>query len=153
MIEDFKSSATLKGSVVLERISANGEVDVRANTNTVTNAGKAQVAGLILSDVAGTAFDYLALGTSSTAPAASQTALGGFFASTAGTGTRTTVSVTNDTAQLSCSFSIGSTATLREIGIFNATGGTGTMLARATFSDLAVNNGDTVNAVYKLQVA
>lgn len=152
-MEDFKSTAKLNGFIRIEKVSNGQVVDFREVTNTVVNGGKAQVAALILSDVGGTAFDYLSIGTSNTAPGATQTALQGYAYSTAGTGTRITTTVTNDTARLSGSFAITASATLREMGIFTATGGTGTMLARATFSDLAVNNADTVNAVYNIQVA
>jgi hypothetical protein len=152
-MEGFNSVAQLKGNIRLEVVSKDGNIlDVREVTNTVMNTGKAQVAALILSDVGGTAFDYLALGTSNTAPSASQTALQAEVYRTAGTGTRITTSVANDTAKLSGSFSITASATLREMGILNSSS-TGILLARATFSDLAVNNADTVNAIYNIVVA
>jgi hypothetical protein len=151
-MEGFNSFATLKGNIRLEVTREGQIVDVREVTNTVVNSGKAQVAALILTDVGGTAFDYLALGTSNTAPAAAQTTLVAELYRTAGTGTRITTSVANDTARLSGSFAITGSATLREMGILNSSS-TGILLARATFSDLAVNNADTVNAIYNIVVA
>lgn len=151
-MEGFNSFASLKGNIKLEVVRNNEVVDSREVTNTIMNTGKAQVAGLILTDVGGTAFDYLAVGTGNTAPGATQTALVAELYRTAGTGTRITTSVANDTARLSGSFAITGSATLREMGILNSSS-TGVMLARATFSDLAVNNADTVNAIYNIVVA
>jgi hypothetical protein len=61
MIDEFKSTATLLGKVRIEKISPDGSVEVREHTNTIMNTGKAQVAGLILADVAGTALYASAL--------------------------------------------------------------------------------------------
>jgi hypothetical protein len=147
-----KSLMGLKGFVKLEKVSGGKVVDTREFNNLIVNAGKAQVAALILSDIGGTAFDYLGVGTGSTAPNATDTALVSQAYRTTGTGVRITTSVANDTARLSSSFAITTSATLREIGIFNSAS-TGIMLGRATFSDLAVNNEDTVNATYSIQVS
>lgn len=142
----------LKGWVRLEKITPRGETEIREVTNTITNTGKAQIAAIALTDVGGTAFDYLAIGTSNTAPSATQSALIAEAYRTASTGTRITTAVTNDTAKLSGSFSITASATMRELGMLNSSSG-GILLARATYSDIAVSNGDTINAVYNIQIS
>lgn len=144
-------TTNLKGFIRVEKISPNGEIEVREAENTVCNLGKAQLAGLLLTDIGGTAFDYLALGTSNAAPNATQSALIAEVYRTTGAGTRFQTSVANDTAKLSSSFSITSSVTLQEMGILNSAS-SGVLLARATYSSVACSSGDTVNAVYNIQV-
>lgn len=141
----------LKGKFHLELIGPDGKLnDVRDVDNTIMNVGKSAMSGLMLSDIGGTAFDYLALGTDSTAPNATQTALIAQVYRTASTGTQVSTSTTNDTAQLSGSFSITASNTLQEVGIFNSSSA-GTMFARTTYSAINAASGDTINAVYKVQ--
>ena len=132
-------------------------IDERNYHNIVVNAGKAQVAGLMLTDVGGTAFDYIAIGTGTTAAAATDTTLEteistGGGARAAGTGTRVTTTVTNDTAQLQVTYSFTSTFAVTESGVFNAAS-TGTMLARRVFSAINVANGDSLQVTWKVQVS
>jgi hypothetical protein len=92
--------------------------------NGITNAGFAQLA-LLAGDAAAVPFTYLALGTSSTAFAASQTALqaetsASGLARAAATVSRVTTTQTNDTLQLVKTWTSGATATIEEIGVFNA---------------------------------
>lgn len=131
-----------------------GEYDYH---NIVTNAGKAQVAGLMLTDVAGTAFDFIAIGTGTTGEVAGDTALQteittGGGARAAGTGTRVTTSVTNDTAQLQVTFNFTASFAVTESGVFNASA-SGTMLARKTFSAINVVSGDSLQVTWKVQVS
>jgi len=96
----------------------------------MTNAGFAALAGLILVDVGGTAFDYIAIGKGTTAAAATDTALETEVKRKTGTGTRVTVTVANDTAKLTCQFSkaadgLSGTDAITEYGMLNnAAGGT-----------------------------
>jgi hypothetical protein len=120
--------------------------------NTVVAAGKASISGLILTDVGGTAFDNIAIGTGTTAPATGQTALVGEKYRSACTGSQQTTTVTNDTARLTCSINITATDTMSEAAVFNTTA-SGTMLARATYSAISVNNGDTLNIGYDIVIA
>ena len=100
----------------------------------ITNAGKAAMPDLV-GDVNGiNAFDYLAVGSSSTTFAATQTALGSEItgnglARTQVTPTLTTTTVTNDTLQLQKQWTASGSETVKEAGIFNASSA-GTMLAR-----------------------
>ena len=124
-------------------------------TNTITNVGFAVIAGLAGNTGAQTAFTYLAVGTSSTAPSASQTALGGEITTNglgraAATVSRVTTTQTNDTLQLYKLFTVTGTSTVEEAGVFNdAT--TGTMLGRALTSSKTVVNGDTLAITYKVK--
>jgi len=115
--------------------------------NTIMNAGLAEISGLILTDVGGNAFDYLALGTGTTAPTASQTTLVGEKYRSAGTGSQETTTVSDDTARLTTSVAMTASNSLTEVGIFNSSS-TGVMLARTTFSAVSVADGDTVNLGY-----
>jgi len=108
-----------------------------------------------LADVAEDDFDYLAIGTGTTAFNASDTSLESETHREAGTGTRGTTSVTNDTAQLVVTFSgySGSEA-VTEIGMFNDASA-GDMLMRQTFSALNVDwdAGDSIQMTVKVQVS
>jgi len=124
------------------KIIKNGEI-VKNVTNTIVNAGLAALSGLLLLDIGGTAFDYLAIGTGSSAVTAADTTLGTESYRVAGTGTQQTSSVANDTARLTGSFSITGTHAITEAGILNAAS-TGTLLNRTVFSAVNVNSGDTL---------
>jgi hypothetical protein len=133
------------------------EYDSGWRENGLTNAGFAEVAGLITLDVGGTAFDYIAIGTGTTAFDPTQTALANEIKRKAGTGTRVTTTVTNDTAQYVTTFSsadgLTGTSAVTESGVFNASTG-GTMLCRQTFSSLSINwdSGDTLQVTWRVQV-
>jgi hypothetical protein len=129
----------------------------------IVAVGMANVAGLLLSDVGGTAYDYIAIGTGTTAAVVGDTAL----ETQKGvrqhaTGTRITTTQTNDTAQLVAVFSQAIDATLTgtndqitEVGLFyDAAGVTVSMLWRQTFSAEPMNwpAGDTLTFTCKTQM-
>lgn len=122
--------------------------------NLVVSAGKAQIA-LLAYDSTATPFTYLALGTSNTAPSVGQTALIaelstlGFSRSVADTLSRVTTTVTNDTTQLVKTWTASGSATLEEIGVFNASS-VGTMYSRALTTSRILVSGDTFLATYKM---
>lgn len=143
----------LKGTFHVAVLGEDGSEKFHISSpNTIMNAGKKVVSGLILSDVGEDAFDYLAIGTSATAPDATQSALIAEAYRVAGTGSQETTTVTDDTARLTTSIAITSSISVQEAGVFNSSS-TGDMLARSTFSAVAVNNGDTVNLGYDVVVA
>jgi len=121
--------------------------------NLVVTAGLGEITGLALSDVGGTAFDYLEVGTDATAASAGQSALvaaitDSGLARAAGTGTQQTVTVANDTLQLTYTWSsISASKTIREVGVFNAASA-GTMLARAVINVSATSE-DTLALTYR----
>ena len=133
------------------------EYDSGWSPNGITNVGFAEVAGLILLDVGGTAFDYIAIGTGTTAFDPTQTALVSEVIRKAGTGSKTTTSVTDDTAQLVTTFSsadgLSGSHAITESGVFNAASG-GVMLCRQTFSALNIDwdAGDTLQVTWKIQI-
>jgi len=155
-----KEPMGIRDRVILTVKDKNGNVkqeyDSGWSPNGLTNAGFASVAGLILTDVGDTPYDYLAIGTGSTAFDPTQTALVTEIKRKAGTGTRVTTSVTNDTANLTTTFSsadgLTGTSSVTEVGMFNASTG-GTMLMRAVFTALAINwdAGDTLQVTVKIQ--
>jgi hypothetical protein len=156
-----KEPMGMRDRVILTVKDKNGNVkqeyDSGWSPNGITNAGMAEVAGLITLDVGGTAFDYIAIGTGTTSFDPTQTALVTEIKRKAGTGSRTTTSVTNDTAQYVTTFSsadgLSGTSAVTESGVFNASTG-GTMLCRQTFSALNINwsAGDTLQVTWKVQV-
>lgn len=127
----------------------------KAVANLVTDAGKAAVAGLI-NGVITDFFDYIALGTGTTAAAAGDTTLGtetsaSGLARAASTNSRVTTDVSNDTAQLSKAFSSLATAAITESGVFSAAAA-GTLLARQVFSAINVVSGDELTITWKIDV-
>jgi len=128
--------------------------------NLVTYTGFAFVTARMISDSTEALVSYIALGTGgATTPAETQTTLvaeiaaGGGLGRTVAALSRVTTNVlaTNDTAQLLKLFSVTSTATISETGIFNASSA-GTMVARQTFTGVPVSSGDTFQVTWKLQV-
>lgn len=119
--------------------------------NVITSAGKAQVA-LLCSDASAVPFTHLALGTGTTAEAASQTALIAEITDTglerhAATVTRTTTTVANDTMRLTYTWTASGTKTIEEVGAFNAAS-TGTMLGRKLTGSKTVNDTEELTATY-----
>jgi len=119
-----------------------------------TNAGKSEIAGLAGNTGSCTAFTALAYGTGSTAFAATQTALVTESQRAAAVVTRTTTTVSNDTLQLSKTFTASTTETVKEVGIFNNATSAGTMLCRTVLgTPRSLTSGDTYTATYKVAFA
>ena len=156
----------------------NGKVIHRYNSNSWQNrllrflhlrkhecivaVGMANVAGLLLTDVGGTAYDYMAIGTGTNGAVVGDVKLQtqkGVRQLTIGT--RVTEDETNDTAQWVATFSQAIDATLTgtdditEIGIFyDAAGITVSMLMRQTFTaeTMKWDLGDSIEFTVKVQV-
>ena len=131
-------------------------IDKRTVHNLIPTAGKAATAGLLVGIVTDF-FDYLAIGTGTTAAAAGDTTLQTEIASGGGsraaaTLSRVTTSVTNDTAQLVYTWTFSSSFAVTECGVFSASSG-GTLLARQVFAALNVASGDTLAITYKVAVS
>lgn len=119
----------------------------------IMNAGLAELANLAGGVSAPVAFTYAAYGTGTTAAAATQTALVTENQRAAATVTRTTTTAANDTTQWAKTFSITTTETIAEVGIFNDASA-GTMLARTVLSPTrAVVSGDSFTITYKVVFA
>ena len=123
--------------------------------NTITNMGMDEVAGLINGTRAG-AFTKIAIGTSGTAAAATNTGLltelAGGMARAAATCTQVTTDVTNDTARLVHTFTATASYTIKEAGIFDTATSGGRILARGTFTGKAMSSGDTLTVTYDIDV-
>ncbi len=153
MVENLR----IRGELELVVRDKEGNIkDVRRLKNLVVNAGKAAVAGLI-NGIVTTPFTYIAIGTGTTAPAATDTALGNEVKRKSATTSRVTTTVTNDTAQLVVTFSsadtLSGTQAITESGVFDSATG-GTMLCRQTFSALNINwdAGDTLQIIWNIRV-
>jgi protein-disulfide isomerase len=95
----------------------------------ILNAGKAVLAGLAGNTGSQTAFTALAYGTDGTTVAVTDTTMTGESQRAAATVTRATTTVTNDTLQLTHTFSITSTETIRKVGVVNNATSGGDFLA------------------------
>ena len=148
---------TLKGTYDFEIRRADGSLrDKWTVDNLVTNAGFAQLA-LLCGDAAAVPFTFLAVGTSSTAPAVGNTTLvaettTNGLARVAGTVSRITTAVTNDTYKITTTWTASGSVTVEEVGVFNAASA-GTMLSRALTGTKAVVNGETLAGTYSLRFA
>jgi hypothetical protein len=147
-----KENIGLKGKFHIALIRGGQVIDERDSENTVTAAGKAQVAGILVTDIGGVPFDYLAIGTGTAAPSTANTTLAGEKYRGAATGSRVTTTVPNDTARLTASFAITASNNIAETGILNSSSA-GVLLARGTFSALTCSSSDTVNIGYDVAIA
>ena len=144
----------VKGTYTIEvRDSIGNLKEKKVVDNLVVNAGLAQLA-LLAGDASATPFTYLAVGTSATAVAASQTALQSEITDTglaraAATVSRVTTTVTNDTLQLVYTWTASGSKTVEEVGVFNASS-SGTMLSRALTGTTSLVSGDQIQATYKV---
>lgn len=132
-------------------------VDELRLANLVTNAGLAGIASRINGDGSEAVFNYIAIGTGTTAANATDTALeteittgGGARASA--TVSRTTTTVTNDTATFVKTFTFSASFAVTEAGVLNAAS-SGTLLNRQVFSAVNVVSSDTLQVTVDLSLA
>ena len=120
---------------------------------TLTNAGKAAIAKRI-NGVTQNAFTYIAIGSGSTAEAATQTALVAEITTNGGARAAATCTyVANYTARYSKLFSFTGNVTLREIAILDASSG-GTMMMRHVYAaDKTYINGESVEVIIDIVVS
>lgn len=150
---------TIRGFVRLQVVNPDGTI--ASNTdfeeNGIPNVALAVFSGLAGNTGAQTALTYLAVGTSSTAFSASQTALqaeivDSGLARTIATITRSTTTQTNDTLQLDYTWTASGSKTINEIGVFNAAS-VGVMGARKVTTATAIVSGQLLIATYKITFA
>ena len=134
----------LKGKLT---IALNDEV-VQEVPNLVVTTGKDYVASRI-KDATATSMSHMAIGTGSTAAAASDTALGSQSART----TLTSTTVTDNDVVYVDTFPAGTgTGAITEAGIFNASSG-GTMLCRTVFSVVNKGASDAMTITWTVTVS
>ena len=155
MIKDkFKG---LVGTYKFQIKDVNGKIrDTFEVKNLVTTVGFAQLA-LLAGDATAVPFTYLAVGTSATAVNIADTTLNAETTTNgleraAGTVSRVTTTGTNDTYQITKTWTATGSVSVEEVGVFNAGSG-GIMLSHALTGTKAVTNGETLTGTYQLQVA
>ncbi len=149
----MKDMIKAKGALSVELFDENGALkDHFELNNLVVNLGLAFIASR-MKDATATAMTHMAVGTSSTAAAAAQSALVTELARVALTSTTlVTTTVANDAIQYVATFGAGvGTGAITEAGLFNA-GSSGTMLSRTVFA--AINKGalDTLTITWKITI-
>lgn len=143
----------LKGFIEIALMDAQRNVLRRETLNTVVTAGRRWVLQQIASSIISTAqsIGFLAVGTGTTAPATSDSALGSETTRLA-IGTFTTSNLTSNPpswrAEVSLATNEGNT-TLGEVGLLNSSSG-GTLLARATYSTLDKTTSNTLSISYTI---
>ena len=153
---NFSQGVKFDGIYTIEVRDKDGNLkDREVVENLIVNTGLAEIAGLIGNTGTPTAFTYLAVGSASTAAAATDTTLeteltdGGLERASAAV-TRQTTNAANDTLQLVKTFTVTGTKTVREVGVFNDAS-VGTMLSRSVLtSDKNLEAGDTFTLTYQL---
>jgi hypothetical protein len=152
----MRNNLTVKGSYEFQIFNTEGNIrDSWKVDNLVVNGGLAFLSGLL--GGTGTVPTYIALGTDDTAVSGSQTALvaeitdSGLERDT-GTVSQETQTVTNDSFQITKTFTATDSKTIEEAGVFNDPSA-GTMLSRALTNSKAISNGENIFVTYKLVFA
>jgi len=112
--------------------------------NTITNVGKAAIAGCLIAAV--NAPSHIAIGSGTP----SATALGSEQFRASAARSQVTTVVTNDTAQYEYVFSFAGSYSITEAGLFNASSGP-TMVCSQSFTAVEVVSGDSLKVTWKLQ--
>ena len=117
--------------------------------NLITDAGLEYIAKALGGLITVEAFKYIAIGSGTTAPSGSDTALENEIAREEGSVSLETTNVTNDTLKVSASFIFTASYDISESGLFNAATG-GTMLARQTFDTISVKAGYELDVTWRI---
>jgi len=157
-VEKITDAILLKGSMraALYNVYTGEKLREVENKNVIVTAGRAWV----LKHIAGTAvfngnetapLSYLAIGTSTTAPATSDTGLGSETTRKAIQNFTTSNLTSNPPSyQIECSFATNEgNTTLAEVGLLNSSSG-GTMLAHATFGTINKTTSNTLGISYTI---
>jgi hypothetical protein len=115
----------------------------------LVNGGKAIVTNRILGS--GTQPNYVAWGTGAGTTSATDTTLFTEVGSrVAGTGSQQTTSTTNDTYQVVGTVTAGSSLTITNAGLFDAST-SGNLFVKGDFTGIALNSGDSIQFTFKTQ--
>ncbi len=116
----------------------------------VVNSGLALRAALLGDVSTPVALNAIAVGTGTTAPAATQTSLVSEVARVASTNSLITTNVTNDTLQMVGTISFTSSYSIAEVGTFNTTtANSGTMYSRDTVGPYNVSSGTSLQFTFQ----
>ena len=124
----------------------------RVVDNAITTTGLASVAALLVADKAFTGYDYIGVGTGTTAVASADVALQAEVGRMATTGTVVTTTSALDTAQFVAQTTFGASFAITEAGVLNASS-SGNLLCRQTFAAINVVSGDSLQITYKVKAA
>lgn len=152
--KESRARMNIKENVCIEVFDKNGKLkETRNISNLVTNTGFAAMASRWNGSGGEAAFTYIGVGTGTTAANVADTTLEtetttSGLSRAAGTASRTTTTVTNDTAELTHTFSVTGTVAVTECGIFNAASG-GVLGSRQVFTAINVINGDSLALTWR----
>jgi len=145
-----QSFVPICGEVFLELVDENGELKLSERVhNLVVDAGENHIADQLSSSPGQSAMSHMAIGTGSTAAAFGDTALGTEVDRNALTSRTDSVNVVTYVGTWSAGD--GTNSALREAGIFNNSSG-GTMLARAVYSNIDKQAGDTLTITWTVTI-
>lgn len=145
-----KESFQVRGSVKVQLFDENGNLkQEHENHNLVVTVGKTYLAAwLAAASQAGPFMSYIALGTGTTAPSASDTTLQSELTGGGNVRVQGTLTSSTNTWQNSAVFLPGNgTGAVTEAGLFTAST-VGTMFARQTFSAYNKAAGDTLTVTW-----
>lgn len=162
----FRDGIRFKDWLEARVFDKNGDIKQIHNAeDLITSAGKAAVASLLISGMTVVSnFQFIGIGSGSTAASTVDTVLDELFKRVKGSCSRITTSAPNDTAQVLYIFASGKpagvsgtstgTKAIEESGLFNELSG-GQLLARQTFSPLNLDwdLGDSLQITWKIQVS
>tara|TARA_B100000212_G_scaffold159027_1_gene119425 strand:- start:5171 stop:5611 length:441 start_codon:yes stop_codon:yes gene_type:complete len=145
----FKDEITVTGKLNIILVDQMGIVKEEHDfDNLVVTAGKGYIASR-MKDATATAMSHMAIGTGTTAAAASQTAL----VTEANRQALTSTNVSGAAVTYSATFGAGNgTGAITEAGLFNASSG-GTMLCRTVFSVINKGAADTLTVSWTVTVS
>lgn len=146
----FQSFVPITGQVYLELLDENGELKMeQVVSNLVVDAGENHIADQLSSSPGQSAMSHMAIGTGSTAAAFGDTTLGTETDRNALTSRTDSVNVVTYVGTWAAGD--GTNSALREAGIFNASS-SGTMLARAVYSNIDKQAGDTLTITWTVTI-
>lgn len=138
----MKEAMQIKGKLKIDLVRDGKVIQTQTTDNLIVTAGKNLVAQLVSGS--GTSFTHMAIGTSGTAEAVGNTALG----TETGRVTLTSKVATNNVISYVGDFPAGTgTGTIVEASVMNASSG-GVMLNRATFSAVAKTASDALKITW-----
>ncbi len=156
-VPSFTDKSTVTGWVTLTVFDSNGIEKLKVqNHNLIVDGGLDEMAQAVfgVGGVGTTFFDFIEIGTSGTAPTATDTTIGASACARLQDGAPDVNSATSGETSVSVivSFDGGTCAGgIQEAGIFNAVTAN-QMLARSTFGVVTIGAGDTLNVNYTVTI-
>jgi hypothetical protein len=147
--EGIAEGIKLTGEITFIHRDKEGNVkEIDVIKNLVVNKGK-EIAAKLLNGVVTNFFDYIQIGTGTTAPVPGNTALETYYSE----GAATCAYEADYKAKLSYTFAFSEVVTITESGVFDGPhGGAPNMLARQTFSGKAMGVGESLEVVWTTTV-